>query len=137
MPARHHARTVQQLIDAAMNTGQQHPCGTLADHNERHYNERRAARLDGLPEPPRTCPECDELQTRINDAWKEGEHDAAARIGLYQSIATMKQEENNAIQAYADIAPVEPAVSYLCGYYTACQSARSRAEHAARKEGAH
>jgi hypothetical protein len=96
---KHRARTVKQLMDAAMQ-GEQFPCGTIADH---------------MPICNGTCPRCQERRAIMTKSWRVGRIEASERSALYDD-AERRKEYQNAIAAYEQIPAVEPAVSYLVGY---------------------
>jgi hypothetical protein len=123
---RYQTRTAQQIEDAARQ-GEQYPCGTTAQHSARHYDEQRAARARGDRYiPPRSCPVCDQLNSRIEQQWKEGEQDALDRAGLY-TLDQIEEEERNAVKAYEQCPAIEPAISYICGYWSGLQQAATAA----------
>ena len=105
MTRKHRARSVDQIKEAAMQ-GTQFPCGTAADA----LNAGNHARYQ-------------ELRDIMTAAWKQGAADAKARAGLYD-LATILTERTNAIAAYDEVPAVEPAVSYLVGYFGALDDAR-------------
>jgi hypothetical protein len=130
-------RTPAQIIAAAMRTngGVQKPSGFLAEHSDRHHAEYREWR-DAHPwnpnktheenmegRPASDCPECQQWHDVVTHAWGKGEDTAQAHV------QALKQEQlfhatMLVHQAYCDVAPVEPAISYISGYHSVIDDAR-------------